>query len=136
MSNSLRPYELSLARLLCPWDSPGKNSGVGCHFLLQGIFPTQELNLRLLYLLHWQAGSLPLASSGKPIKNRIQVYVCVCICVYILKYCKTSYQLTVLTKNEQKGQPNLFIMFFVSKPNALDNQEDNFVQAVVKGRGY
>ena len=31
-------------RLLCPWDSPGKNTGVGCHFLLQGIFPTQGSN--------------------------------------------------------------------------------------------
>ena len=29
-------------RLLCPWDSPGKKTGVGCHFLLQGIFPTQD----------------------------------------------------------------------------------------------
>ena len=37
------------ARLLCPWDSPGKNTGVGCHFLLQGIFPTQESNLGLLH---------------------------------------------------------------------------------------
>ena len=38
--------------LLCPWDSPGKNTGVGCHALLQGIFPTQGLNLRrLLHLL-------------------------------------------------------------------------------------
>ena len=36
------------ARLLCPWDSPGKNTGVGCHFLLQGIFPTQGLNSGLL----------------------------------------------------------------------------------------
>ena len=33
------------ARLLCPWDSPGKNTGVGCHFLLQGIFLTQGSNL-------------------------------------------------------------------------------------------
>ena len=33
-------------------DSPGKNTGVGCHDLLQGIFPTQGLNLHLLYLLH------------------------------------------------------------------------------------
>ena len=33
--------------LLCPWDFPGKNTGVGCHFLLQGIFPTQGLNLHL-----------------------------------------------------------------------------------------
>ena len=40
-------------------DSPGKNTGMGCHFLLQGIFPTQGLNPHLL-------GSLPLASPGKP----------------------------------------------------------------------
>ena len=54
------------ARLLCPWDSPGKNTGVGCHFLLQRIFPTQGSNPCLLRLLHWQAGSLPLVPPGKP----------------------------------------------------------------------
>ena len=36
-------------RPLCPWDSPGKNTGVGCHALLQGIFLTQGLNLGLLH---------------------------------------------------------------------------------------
>ena len=41
-------------RLLCPWDSPGKNTGVDCHALLQQVFPTQGLNLHLLVLLHWQ----------------------------------------------------------------------------------
>ena len=51
---------------LCPWDSSGKNAGVSYHFLLQGIFPTQGLNLRLLCLLYWQVGSLPLVPSGKP----------------------------------------------------------------------
>ena len=34
MSDSLRPYRLQPTRLLCPWDSPGKNTGVGCHALL------------------------------------------------------------------------------------------------------
>ena len=38
--------------LLCPWNSPGKNTGVSCHFLLQGIFLTQGLNSGLLHLLH------------------------------------------------------------------------------------
>ena len=47
-------------------DSPGKNTGVGCHALLQGLLPTQGSNPRLLHLLHWQAGSLPLAPPGKP----------------------------------------------------------------------
>ena len=54
------------ARLLCHCDCSGKNTGVGCHFLLQGIFLTQGLNSRLLPLLHWQAGSLPLVLPGKP----------------------------------------------------------------------
>ena len=44
MSNSLRPHGLQPTRLLCPWDSPGKNTGVGCHALLKGIFPTQGLS--------------------------------------------------------------------------------------------
>ena len=47
-------------------DSPGKNTGAGCHALLQGIFPTQGSNPGLLHLLHWQAGSLALAAPGKP----------------------------------------------------------------------
>ena len=51
---------------LCPWDSPGKNTGVSCHFLLQGIFSTQGLNPHLLCLLYWQVGSIPLVPPGKP----------------------------------------------------------------------
>ena len=54
-------YDHMDCRLLCPWDSPGKNTGEGCHFFLQEIFPTQGLNLHLLHLLHWQVCSLPLA---------------------------------------------------------------------------
>ena len=45
---------------------PGKNIGVGFHFLLQRIFPTQGSNLGLLCLLHWQADSLPLQHPGRP----------------------------------------------------------------------
>ena len=60
VSDSLRPHGLQLTRLLCPWNSPGKNTGVACHFLLQGIFPTQGLNSCLWHLMHWQADSLPL----------------------------------------------------------------------------
>ena len=41
---------------------------MGCHALLQEIFPTQGLNPHLLYLLHWQAGSLPLEPPGKPVQ--------------------------------------------------------------------
>ena len=54
MSNSFWPHGLQWARLLCPWGFPGKNTGVGCRFLLQGIFSTQRSNL---CLLHWQVDS-------------------------------------------------------------------------------
>ena len=67
VSGSLQHYRLQRTRLLCPWDSPGKNTGVGCHFLLQGTFPTQGSNPSLLGLLHWQVGSLPLAPPEKPL---------------------------------------------------------------------
>ena len=46
--DSLRPHGLQPTRLLCPQDLPGKNTGVGCHFLLQGIFLTQGSNPGLL----------------------------------------------------------------------------------------
>ena len=63
VSNSLRPHELWPSRLLCPWDFPGKNTGVGCHFLLQGIFLTQGLNSGLL---HCRQIFLPSEPPGKP----------------------------------------------------------------------
>ena len=47
----LWPQGLQPSRLLWPWDFPGKNTGVGCHFLLQGIFPTNRSNPCLLHLL-------------------------------------------------------------------------------------
>ena len=63
MSNSFQSCGLKHARLLCPWDSPGKNIGVGCHFLLQGIFLTQGLNPGLPHcrlVLHcWGRGEAP-----------------------------------------------------------------------------
>ena len=57
MSDSLQPYELSPTRLLCPWDSPGKNTAVGCQTLLQGIKPGSPA---------LQADSLPLSLWGSP----------------------------------------------------------------------
>ena len=47
VSDSSRPHGLQPTRLFPPWDSPGKNTGMGCHFLLQGIFSTQGSNLGL-----------------------------------------------------------------------------------------
>ena len=58
------------------WDSPGKNTGVGCHFLLQGIFLTQESNLGLL---HCKQIVYQLSYEGS-------IYMCVCVCVCVCAY--------------------------------------------------
>ena len=68
MSDSLQPLGLYPTRLLCLWNFSGKNTGVGCHFLLQGIFPTQGLNPGLLHcrqmLYHLSHQGSP---KGKPV---------------------------------------------------------------------
>ena len=64
---------LELARILCSWDSLGKNTGVGRHFLLQGIFPTQGLNLGLLCLLHWQVGSFTTSTAWETPESRLDI---------------------------------------------------------------
>ena len=67
VSNSWRPQGLQPARLLlCPWKFPGKKTGVGCHFLLQGIFPTQGSNLHLL-CLHCRWIPYLLGHQGSPL---------------------------------------------------------------------
>ena len=65
-SLTLQPYGRQPTRLLCSWDSPGKNTGVGCHSLRQWNFPTQGSNPRLRWLLYWQVDSLPLAPPAAP----------------------------------------------------------------------
>ena len=63
LCDSRASLSMRFPRLLCPWDLPGKNTGVGCYFLLQGIFWTQGLNLQFLC---WQVYSLPLNHLGSP----------------------------------------------------------------------
>ena len=63
--------DITPARLLCPPHSPGKNTGVGCHVLLQGIFLIWGSNLHLPVTLALQLDSLPTEMPGKP----MHVYV-------------------------------------------------------------
>ena len=63
LSNSLQFHGLLPTRLLCPWDSTGKNTGVDSHSLLQGVFLTQLLNPSLN---SFQMNSLPSEPPGKP----------------------------------------------------------------------
>ena len=73
---TLPRYGPQAASLLHPWDFLGQNTGVGCHALLYGIFPTQGSNPCLQHLLHWQAGSLPLAPLGEPLEKVVKVKWC------------------------------------------------------------
>ena len=70
----LWPYGLQLSKLLCPWNFPGKNTGAGCHFLLQGIFLTQGLNP---HLLHWQRDSTTV------LPEKLMMSLCSSLCLKI-----------------------------------------------------
>ena len=78
--NTLQSHGLGPSRLLGPSNFPGKYTGVGCHFLLQGIFPIQGLNL---CLLHWQADALPLHHMGSPFVCFIPIF----FYFFTLQYC-------------------------------------------------
>ena len=64
ISDFLWPFGLYPTRFFCPWDSPGKTTGVGCHALFQGIFPTQGSNLQLLCPLHCRQSLYVLSHEG------------------------------------------------------------------------
>ena len=89
----LQPHGLQPSRLLCPWGLPGKNAGVGCYFLLQGIFLTQGSTL---CLLHWQVDSLPHSHQGSHTKlpyyisKQIELFEFGCGCFRKLYSCSVS----------------------------------------------
>ena len=63
MSDSVRPHRRQPTRLLCPWDSPGKNTGVGCHFLLQCV-KVKSLSRVRLFATPWTAAFQAPPSMG------------------------------------------------------------------------
>ena len=69
MCDSLQSHGLQHTRLLCSWDYPGKNTRVGGHALLQGIFPNLESNPCLLCLLHCKQILYPLSHLGSFLKS-------------------------------------------------------------------
>ena len=81
VSYTLWPHGQETARLFCPWNFSGKNTGVGCHFLLQWIFPTQGLNPCLLRLRHWQI--LYHCATDLYGICIYTIYVCIHIYIYI-----------------------------------------------------
>ena len=91
MSDSLQPAGLQPTRLLCPWNSLGKSTEVGCHSLLQGIFPTQGSNPGLLHcrqilyhLSHQESPIWVIAYTNSIVRCDIYIY----IYIYITYICK------------------------------------------------
>ena len=75
---TLWPFGLQLTRILCPWDFSGKNTGVACHFLLQGIFPTLGSNPGLL---HCRQILYQLSYEGSPNSLRCLIWSFTCFCL-------------------------------------------------------
>ena len=80
VSNSLQFHGLQPIRLLCPWNYPGKRTGVGCHFLLQGIFLTWGSNPGLLHcrqiLTNWATRKAPTHMASPLSTSTPECYVC------------------------------------------------------------
>ena len=103
MSDSLQSHGLQLTWLLCPWDSPGKNTGVSCHALLQGIFLIQRLNLcllhcrQILYQLSYEGSPRELIHILKLFTLFIELYtflICMLFYMYILHHEKRRNKFT------------------------------------------
>ena len=99
---SLWPHGLQPTRLLCPCDFPGKDTGVGCHFLLQGIFPTQGSNPGLLYC---RQILYQLSYKGSPLcKLTVKYYVSFCYRTnnIVLHICLSNSGLSKIRKGRTK----------------------------------
>ena len=105
---TLPHYGLLPARLLSPWDSPGKNTGVACHALLQGIFPTQGWNLYLLQLRHGRW--ILYCWAHREAHNVIKIYI---------KWVKASSWICKITKMQEVTNGNKSCKAFLKKKRKL-----------------
>ena len=80
MSDSLQPHGLQPSRLLCPWNSQGKNTGVGSHSFLQGVFLTQGLNIQVSCI----AGRFFTIRATR--KVRVNFYCKIVMCCIFFQY--------------------------------------------------
>ena len=111
----------------------GKNTGVGCHALLQGIFPTQGLNLHLLWLLHWQMGSLPLSHWGSPGWSHVpfnQFPPMEISCQTIVQHHKQAFVIDTV-KMQDTSIPTRIPLIFITTPISTCPPAFNFWQPLI-----
>ena len=119
MSDSSNPHGLQPTRLLCPWDSPGKNTGVDCHFLLQGIFLTQGSSpgllrrRQILYQLSYE-------------RNRTREWIHACVAKFL--HCSpeviTTWATTQHKIKSSKEKPNKQTKLDISVENFIHNKTE------------
>ena len=110
----LLPHGLYPIGLLCPWDFPGKNTGVGCNFLLQGILPTLGSNLGLL---HCRQTFLPSEPPGKP---SVSIYFELKVNLTILKFLIKIHQI-FNHRNIPMNTYTEIVQFYCKKPHGSKN---------------
>ena len=133
VSDSLRPLGLYFTRLRCPWNSPDKNTAVGSHPLLQGIFPTQGLNPGLLHC------SLPSGLPGKPLlmfKAQLEVLV-LCASSSSLPPLKCPiYSTSSLSRPFASTQSQCMLLLFLLKiyilPKTMPVARDTSMNSTIK----
>ena len=104
VSDSLHPYGL-----LCPWISPGTHTGVGCHSLLQGIFPTQRLNLDFL---HCRKVLYHLSHQGRPIALVLKSKFLLMAYMAIYELTPSGYFLDFISCDCELSSPHTATMVF------------------------
>ena len=91
MSNSVQPHRRQPTRLPCPWDSPGKNTGVGCHFLLQCMQVTSESKVAQSYPT--VCDPMDCSLSGSPVHGIFQARVMVWVAMSFSTWAYTQTKL-------------------------------------------
>ena len=107
MSDSVRPHRRQPTRLLCPWDSPGKNTGVGCHFLLQCMKMKSESEIAQLCptLSNPMDCSLPGSSVHGIFQARILEWVAIGLLRFLsLHIKKKKKNVPALSQKQQKNR--------------------------------
>ena len=96
---TLQSQGLQPARVLCPWNSPGKNTGGGCHALFQGIFSIQGLNLHLLHLLRCRRILLLSRHQGSPGPGMHKLFKSI-----FPRFCDSLQEVAVVRKGQEIGR--------------------------------